>query len=222
MALTSDQRAMIEAEVKIWMDAERMFTAFEISRAVKAKGIGLRHREMKRDVHDAISARRSRSYTRTMTDVGAPEQAWLYHPISKNPFQFNALQRGDHSGTVAANYRPRNPISLADDGDNDPIPSGDGIYGCDNEGHLKLPAKEMAKIGVAANEKVHVVGDPAHHNVAIGKPAELDSDGAEVQQTNDNGDLVLDHETLEFVDLDWLPCYKIEVVDKTIVVSDAS
>ena len=89
--MTPDQQNTIENEVHAWMDAGRMFTAFEISRAVKAKGVQLRHRDMKDFIHAAIYRKRSKTYTRTLKDVGAPEQAWLYHPMNKNPHLFRPL-----------------------------------------------------------------------------------------------------------------------------------
>ena len=235
MSLTHQQQAMIETEVDIWMDAERMFTAFEISRAVKAKGIGLRHREMKDAVHRAIAAKRSRTYSRTLTDVGAPEQAWLYHPLTKNPHQFTPLQRNDgpsrapspnpvppapaKSLSTGNPFRPRNLVPLADN-ESPRSTASDGAYGCDNNGHLKIPAKEMQKIGVAADETVHVLGDPVHSSVLIGRPGDVEPDGIEEERTNEQGDLIVTHETLEFVDLDWLPCYKVEVEGKTLKVTE--
>lgn len=212
------------------MDAERMFTAFEISRAVKAKGIGLRHREMKETIHRAIAAKRSRTYSRTLTDVGAPEQAWLYHPLTKNPHQFTPLQRNDGPSSSATPptspnlstgnpFKPRNLVPLADN--NSPrSTSSDGAYGCDNNGHLKIHAKELQQIGVGANEVVHVLGDPVHQSVLVGRPGDVEADGAEEERTNDVGDLIVTHETLEFVDLDWLPCYQVELVDKTLKITE--
>ena len=242
MSLTPAQCSMIATEVNTWMDAERMFTAFEISRALKAKGIGLRHRDMKRQVHTAISARRSRSYTRTLMDVGAPEQAWVYHPMSKNPYQFRALARSDGKpaapsttntppatrptapntatpGKSTNTFKPRKQVSLADN-DSPQTGASDGTYGCDSNGHLKLQASELQKIGVAANQEVMISGDPRTNKVVVGLAAHVDDDGAEPAQTLDNGDLIVDHEILEFADLDWLACYKVECANNRLEISE--
>ena len=233
MSLTSSQQQTIENEVGIWMDANRMFTAFEISRAVKAKGVGLRHREMKEFIHAAIYRRRSRSYTRTLLDVGAPQQAWLYHPLSKNPHTFRPLQRNDggkpgssdalsqQDQSTPSTFHTRNLVSLADANSAQPA-STDGSYGCDNEGNLKVPSSEMSKIGIGPDEVVHVLSDPAHNEIVIGKPGTVDADGADVESTSANGDFLVTHEMLEFVDLDWLAGYGIRVVDETLHVSELS
>lgn len=234
MSLTNEQRSMIDNEVAIWMDAKRMFTAFEISRAVKAKGIGLRHRDMKEEIHHAISNRRSRTYTRTLRDVGAPEQAWLYHPLNENPFNFQPLPRSDRrspstspqptvtpSPAATSNPfkpKPHNQVPLADIA-TPRSTSADGAYGCDDEGHLKIPAKELAKINVGPNEPVQIQSDVNDNSVTISKTADTPPDGAEEANSNASGDLIVDHEILEFVDLDWLPCYKVEVADGSLRVT---
>ena len=231
---------MIETEVNVWMDGSRMFTAFEISRALKAKGIGLRHRDMKRQIHSAISARRSRTYTRTLMDVGAPEQAWVYHPMTKNPYQFQALARNDGpavggNSVVKTNvpnapnpnpnpnpakpFKPRNQVALADN-DKPQANSADGAYGCDGNGHLKLPAKELLKIGVAGDQELMIYGNLAAQKVVLGLSEHIDDDSAEPVRTLDNGNLIIDHEVLEFVDLDWLACYKVEVNGQLLEISE--
>ncbi|MEO1527093.1 MAG: hypothetical protein AAFX06_16765 [Planctomycetota bacterium] len=223
MAITQAQRDIIENEVGIWMDASRMFTAFEISRAVKAKGVSLRHREMKEFIHAAIYRRRSRSYTRTLIDVGAPEQAWVYHPLTENPHSFRPLDRGDgrtRSATDAGNkFHSRNLTPLGDT-TTPPSTAANGSYGCDAEGNVKLPASELSKIGVGMNEIVHVQSDPAEQCLLIGKPGDVQESGAEIETTSDSGELLLTHETLEFVDLDWLAGYQVRLDGNTLRVTD--
>ncbi|MEL6108840.1 MAG: hypothetical protein AAFU85_22765 [Planctomycetota bacterium] len=222
MAITPAQRDIIENEVGIWMDASRMFTAFEISRAVKAKGVTLRHREMKEFIHAAIYRRRSRSYTRTLIDVGAPEQAWVYHPMSTNPHTFRPLERGHASATSASDggkFHSRN-LSPLSDADAPPSTTASGSYGCDAEGNLKLPAAELSKIGVSAGETIHIQSDPANHALLIGKPGAVEERGAEIQTTSNLGELLITHETLEFVDLDWLAGYRVELIGGTLNVTN--
>ena len=224
MAITQAQRDIIENEVGIWMGASRMFTAFEISRAVKAKGVTLRHREMKEFIHAAIYRQRSRSYTRTLIDVGAPERAWVYHPMSKNPHSFQALDRGGNNATdsspdSASKFHSRNLTPLADS-DTPPSTAADGRLGCDAEGNLTIPSSELAKLGIGPGETVHIQSDPAENLLLIGKVGDVDEQGAEVETTSDDGALLVTHETLEFVDLDWLAGYRVEISGKTLRVSD--
>ena len=170
--MTPDQLRTIENEVKTWMEAERMFTAYEISRAVRAKGVDLRHREMKDAIHAAIYRRRSRSYSRTLVDVGAPERAWVYHPMTKNPHQFNPLDRGGSSSSPAAipdpsrtadgsTNRPFHAKNLTPLSTNEapPSTSSQGALACDQDGNLLIPKSRIESLGIGPNENLFVLSD---------------------------------------------------------------
>lgn len=220
--MTPDQLKVIEDEVKIWMDSERMFTAYEISRAVKTKGVGLRHREMKETIHAAIYRRRSRSYSRTLIDVGAPERAWVYHPMSKNPHQFRPLERvGDGLRSNIRGQRPFHAKNLAPLADRDVPPSttSQGALGCDPDGNLLLPSNELSRIGIAADQNVFVVSNPAESTLSLFGSDPNSTDPTETTKTKDNGDLLIVHEMLEFVDLDWLSGYQLSVSGQSIRIS---
>lgn len=237
MSLTQSHRDIIENEVGIWMDSDRMFTAFEISRAVKAKGVNLRHRDMKEFIHASVHRRRSRTYTRTLLNVGAPQQAWVYHPLTKNPHTFTPLQRNDSSGTSqtstaaaqtptgsdsGSTFHSRNLVPLADQSTSDLSGNADGTFGCDNDGNVTIPKGELQKIGISDGSTVHILSDPVNSKLVIGKPGQVDADGADVEATDDEGCLQISHETLEFVDLDWLASYSVAVEGQTLVLSESA
>src|SRR5437867_1093408 len=98
MTLGIATRTRIDALVADWVRQGRMFTAFEVSLAVKAEGVRERHRNMRDDVHEAIhrAGVARGDYTRTLMDVGAPEQAWVYHPVGSNPYEYEPLDRTGH------------------------------------------------------------------------------------------------------------------------------
>jgi hypothetical protein len=79
--------------------------------------------------------------------------------------------------------------------------------------------KEMSRIGIGGTADVHLLTDPEEQVVTVASPGTDSDDGYETAQTNDSGDLLIDHETLEFVDLDWLPCYRVVVDGDRIRVS---
>ena len=96
MALNASIRRTIDGVVRNWLEEGKMFTAFEISLAAKELGVDERHRNMKHYVHEAIAREASDlTWTRTLLDVGAPVQAWVYHGLRDNPFTYVPLDRRD-------------------------------------------------------------------------------------------------------------------------------
>lgn len=86
--------AKVDRVIKQWLMSGRMFTAFEVSLEIKSQGIRNRHRNMKSAIHDALMAQLSQfQYTRVLMDVGAPNQAFVYHRIVDNPATYVPLDR---------------------------------------------------------------------------------------------------------------------------------
>ena len=120
--------------------------------------------------------------------------------MTKNPYQFQALARDD--GPAAGNsvvktsvpnapnpnpipakpFKPRNQVALADN-DKPQANSADGAYGCDGNGHLKLPAKELQKIGVAGDQELMIYGNLTAQKVVLGLAKHIDDDSAEAVRT---------------------------------------
>src|SRR5262249_11272704 len=111
MTLGIAVQSRIDDIVAQWVREGKMFTAFEVSLAVKEEGVRERHRNMREYVHQSIfrAGVARGDYTRTLMDVGAPEQAWVYHPAGSNPYEYEPL---DRSGFA----KPR--------GQRDSVPSG--------------------------------------------------------------------------------------------------
>ena len=213
MSLTPQQQTMIDAEITIWMDAERMFTAFEISRALKAKGIGLRHGQMKSEIHSTISRKRLRTYTRSLADVGAPQQAWVYHPTNKNPDNFQSLNE-DPPGATSAPVVAAAPSLPTSMNPSAPTPQSQSqaktiSLSCDSDGHLTIPKAELEPLGINPSQSLHVVSNSDDQSLKIGLVGSMDGDSPEAISTRPNGDLLIEHEMLEFIDLDWLPRYRV-------------
>src|SRR5262245_19074249 len=97
MTLDATTQDLINDVVTEFIEQGRMFTAFEVSLAVKDRGAPYRHRNMRDYVHEVVfrvGGDRG-TYTRTLMDVGAPEQAWVYHPLTSNPYEYVPLDRRD-------------------------------------------------------------------------------------------------------------------------------
>ena len=117
MTLAVTIQDQINDVVGEWIREGKMFTAFEVSLSVKHSGVHERHRHMREYIHETIfrlGIQRG-DYTRTLMDVGAPEQAWVYHTLGANPYDHVPLERNDRT-PVPAHARPRgvrNPQRLS-------------------------------------------------------------------------------------------------------------
>src|SRR5262245_35534198 len=136
MALATTIREQIDEIADEWIHAGKMFTAFEVSLAVKQRGVKERHRNMREYIHEVIHRLgiQRGDYSRTLMDVGAPEQAWVYHTIGANPYEYVPLDRtGMPTAPTPASARPRglrNPVKLAS-GVSQPFAIPPGAYGTD-------------------------------------------------------------------------------------------
>ena len=109
MTLGIATQSRIDEIVAQWVREGKMFTAFEVSLEVKKRGGQERHRNMREYVHETIfrlGIERG-DYSRTLMDVGAPEQAWVYHTIASNPYDYVPLDRtGPQTGLFGGRFNP--------------------------------------------------------------------------------------------------------------------
>lgn len=100
--------SLIQEVAQEFVQQDRAFTAFEVSLEVqkrqKANGEAVeRHRNIKNDIHRTLQGYvDSGVYLKSLQDVGAPTQAFLYYPPTYDPTQYQALSRNDSSAPVAA------------------------------------------------------------------------------------------------------------------------
>src|SRR5262249_57417937 len=98
MTLGIATQSRIDDIVQDWVNEGRMFTAFEVSLAVKEQGVRERHRNMRDQVHEVIfRIGGPKGYSRTLMDVGAPEQAWGYNQKTRSPYRYRPLARNGHN-----------------------------------------------------------------------------------------------------------------------------
>ena len=94
---------LIEEVVTEKVDADELFTAFDISLAVqdRAKATGVpteRHRHMKNSIHTELQQYLdTQVYSRSLQDVGAPTQAFVYYPTGSDPSAYVPRSRSDSS-----------------------------------------------------------------------------------------------------------------------------
>ncbi len=82
-------KRMVEALVEEHVKANEMFTAFDITLAVRKIGGNVRHQEVRDLVHEIYEqGRMGAAYTRSLIDVGAPTRPYLYHRYSDDPSSY--------------------------------------------------------------------------------------------------------------------------------------
>lgn len=221
MALDPTIRRTITETVKSFISEGKMFTAFEVSLAVKAQGVRERHRNMKELVHEIIfEIGGPENYTRTLMDVGAPEQAWLYHRPRDNPYRYVPLPRGDEPASVINDDEMDTPVELPD-GIRRPIQLVSskqpaeaiprGAYGTDQRGRLCIPVTFLARLGVGPGETVAVFGNKDQETLEIQRTEDsAESDADATYTVEPDGNVRITQTTLEKAGIEHLPCYHID------------
>lgn len=231
-------RAKIERAAKQWTVEGKMFTAFEISLRLKADGVQERHRNMKQEIHAALARVGGANYSRTLMDVGAPSQAWVYHKLRDNPYTYEPLDRSgfrDNKGVAkpageavkkrVVKAQIRNPKPLGPGSSNSPASNADGAYGLDVDGKLKIPDAMLMALKVAFGDKVSVVCDKANKQVRIRRLATINPEPATHELTADDSSedgagLAMSHEILEEADLHSLQSYLVQGTGNMITVRE--
>jgi hypothetical protein len=82
----------IAGEVERKVVAGEMFTALDVSRALRVRGYWARHGHIKRAVHDLFACGyMGPEYRRTLCDVGGyGGPAWVYHAAKHDPVYYLA------------------------------------------------------------------------------------------------------------------------------------
>jgi hypothetical protein len=198
-----------------------MFTAFEVSLEVKRRGVHERHRNMREYTHESIfrlGIERG-DYTRTLMDVGAPEQAWVYHTLGANPYEYVPLDRTGMA-PVPASARPRgvrNPVRLS--AMSSPFAIPPGAFGTDQRGRLCIPVGLLNALGAGPGERVNVLCDPANEQALLTKTSAGDAGNPDTTYTVEtDGNVRMTQGTLEKAGLDGMQCYRIEGNDTVISV----
>ena len=222
MTLSVEVQELVNQVVSEFVGEGKMFTAFEVSLEVKKRGGQERHRNMREYVHETIfriGIERG-DYSRTLMDVGAPEQAWVYHTVAANPYDYVPLDRTGMD-TVPAHARPRgvrNPLKLTP-GLSSPFAIPAGAYGTDQRGRLCIPVSLLTQLGVGPGQRVNVLCDPANEQAVLTKASGPDAGNSDTSYTVEgDGNVRLTQGTLEKATLDGLQCYRIEGNDTVISV----
>lgn len=217
--LDPDTSATIDAVAAEWVQGKKMFSAFEVSLAAKERGVQLRHRDLKDYVHEAVSkAAEGHQYSRTLMDVGAPTQAWVYHPIADSPYAYVPLARG------GSEPRPKKkPVKLRAPrelraGSALPGSNEDGVFGAGPDGSLRVPAELCGKAGITPGIGL-VVESPLGGEGLVVRRASLMELADPSVSVEPGGALVLPMSVLAKASLDRLQGYSVEAKGEALSVT---
>jgi bifunctional DNA-binding transcriptional regulator/antitoxin component of YhaV-PrlF toxin-antitoxin module len=224
MALDPVIQDKITTVVSQWVNEGKMFTAFEVSLAVKEEGVRERHRHMRDTVHEIIfRIGGPNGYTRTLMDVGAPEQAWVYHPMRSNPYTYRPLNRDGYDPTPAdvPTIVPsgiRNPIKLVwGSSANASIP--DGAYGTDQRGRLTIPVGMLHKLGIGPGQRVKVQCEADREQLTVTKLGDFERTTPDAAYTAEpDGNVRITQTTLDKANIAGMQCYRIQGDDASITI----
>ncbi len=208
MTLDVDALTKIDEVVTRWLDEGRMFTAFEVSRAVQEEGVRKRHLHLRDAVHEAIArAVGGRpDYARTLMDVGAPDAAWVYHPAFADPSEYRPLDRSSGQPDGRSATRARSVRRASRRSATSAVP--DGAFGTDQRGRLCIPVRLLSQIGIRPGQRVHVVCDAANNRVLIKKTGARSAHTSYTAEPH--GNVRLTRGTLDLAGLNGLPGYAVD------------
>ena len=88
--LSDDDKETIKGIVLDWTDDSRMFTAHDVTKEARAKGMWIEHKDSKAVVEEMFSKIEMADYDRTIVDVGAKGKPFVYHPQVSDPTSYSA------------------------------------------------------------------------------------------------------------------------------------
>jgi hypothetical protein len=174
---TAATQTLLEDIIEEKTNAGEMFTAFDVSLVAKSRGETDRHRSIKHVVHDYFEAgRMPGDYTRTLMNVGAPEQAFVYHRVIDDVRTYqphgrkgNKQPQQQQPIKAATPPTPVNSLSVVTPTQHDggaSVPGG-ATAKADARGTVLIPADVMRKAGFKPLANVAVYADPSEKTVVV-------------------------------------------------------
>jgi len=175
---TSKAEDLIVEIVEEKVNADIMFTAFDISKEVQKALVSdnlpfERHTHLKGTIHREITSyTQTNVYQATLVDVGAATQAFLYHPQGEDPNNYVPQQRQvktchAQSGTTTPDPGTTQVLSISTTDDDDDGDGQDtGGRSCDQQGRLCVPAQVLRSAGFIPGEIAYIT--PSVKNVPNG------------------------------------------------------
>jgi len=149
---------LIDTVVDEFVQQQKLFSAYDITREAKSRGATEYHGQMKGQVHARWGDLQTTGYTRSLVPTPTGD-TWLYHPIHADIQPYIDSVNGNQSSTAlpSPNTAPTPSLSVSAP---TVATSGDvKNQSTDAEGRLPIYNDQMSTLGAAAGDKVNVYVD---------------------------------------------------------------
>ena len=180
-----------------------MFTAFDVTKFMRASGIQIHHSEVNTAVKEMFRDGEMSNYLRDSKDIGAPVAPLVYYHqnsdldkyspdwLENDPSQDKMKNDGDDgSGTVAGVAQPT-PSSYGK-ASTSPVPVKsakvtlpNGVHGVDKEGRLYIAPVVTQSVGLVPYQNVSIYND--NFDKVVIDPANMIAFGARMVSVNGDG-----------------------------------
>lgn len=146
----------IQDVVEKFVEDQRMFTAYDVTcevREIVGKGVNIRHKEIKNDVHKEMAQHLDGDWNKSLQDVGAPVKAFVYHPFMSDPETYEPRKQT----TVDGQATPQtSTASVPSDDSTVATVSSSDAFAVDGRSRLLIPTNFMQYLGVKAGDDVKI------------------------------------------------------------------
>lgn len=151
----------IEDIVITKVNAQDMFTAWDITVESRSQGIQAQHHEIKLVVHGFFdSGSMGTDYKRVLHDVGAQVQPWLYYPKSANPKDYN----------TPANFPPKKAVQSGPSiSIGLPQSLSPNVAKADKRGTVCIPKTAIKNAGLNPGDTAYVYPVPNNNRLIVVK-----------------------------------------------------
>ena len=166
---------VIEQKTQEKIGNGEMFTAYDITRAVRAqvgRSTNVAHQEVKQEVHGLFaSGQFGVDYTRNLANLaGVNPQPWIYHRTTDDPTNYvSILGVANAPAADPASLTGISPPQDADALDDAINKQSDGAFNVDGRGTLCLPASLVRQAGLTALDEAYVAQDLVNNAVVLSK-----------------------------------------------------
>lgn len=160
MKMNSNDIQLINTTIDFFVNKGMMFTAFDVTKAVRKLGANVLHKDVKGLVH---SFKFPASYTRESVDIAEivfgpgsnSATAFIYRPVSSRVEDYNPVDLSDstqsttQTAAIVVNKAPDNVPSTD-------LPDGVYYVNLDKRNRFRLKKKVADKSGLTPGEMLHV------------------------------------------------------------------
>jgi len=141
-----------------FISQNKMFTAYDVTRRVRAMNIRVFHKDVREVVRDMFSTGQMQNYSKRLTPIpSSPNPAFVYHPVTDDPANYDPLDNLPGNRTTSNTTAPATPASTPDTDDDDDSDDVSTIQlERQGDGFIRIPARYMRAVGVKPGDEVSV------------------------------------------------------------------